>query len=180
MLGDTPKAVKRRRRLRDVQTAGRLWKHSTLTDIDGLIETQDFSDFFCFTLVRNPWDRMVSYYHWLQEQSFDHPAVGLAKDLDFSSFLHHAQTRASLQSNPSASYMTAADGGEYCNSFIRIECFEEDADPLFQHLGFRFDLPHSNRSNRQKDFREYYSTQDVDMLSKLCASDIDRFGYGFE
>ncbi len=29
MLGDTPKAQKRRRRLKDVTTRGRLWKHST-------------------------------------------------------------------------------------------------------------------------------------------------------
>ncbi|MFI2767378.1 Type II secretory pathway, pullulanase PulA, partial [Sulfitobacter sp. M22386] len=29
MLGDTPKARKRRRRVQGVETAGRLWKHST-------------------------------------------------------------------------------------------------------------------------------------------------------
>lgn len=34
MLGDTPKARKRRRRLQDFKAAGRLWKHSTLADID--------------------------------------------------------------------------------------------------------------------------------------------------
>ena len=35
LIGDTPKAKRRRHRLKDVQTAGRLWKHSTLADIDG-------------------------------------------------------------------------------------------------------------------------------------------------
>ena len=33
ILGDTPKEVKRRKRLRDVKTAGRLWKHSILADV---------------------------------------------------------------------------------------------------------------------------------------------------
>jgi hypothetical protein len=66
MLGDTPKAVKRCKRLRDVKTAGRLWKHSTLADVDGLVTPAQMDDAFIFTLVRNPWDRMVSYYHWLQ------------------------------------------------------------------------------------------------------------------
>ena len=37
LIGDTPKAQKRKRRLKDIKTAGRLWKHSTLADIDGLI-----------------------------------------------------------------------------------------------------------------------------------------------
>ncbi|HBB82064.1 MAG TPA: Type II secretory pathway, pullulanase PulA, partial [Sulfitobacter sp.] len=41
MLGDTPKALKRRRRLQRVQTSGRLWKHSTLSDIDRLVSADE-------------------------------------------------------------------------------------------------------------------------------------------
>ena len=38
MLGDTPKALKRRRRLKDAfKRRGVLWKHSTLSDIEGLV-----------------------------------------------------------------------------------------------------------------------------------------------
>ena len=37
MMGDTPKAVKRRKRLDGANAAGRLWKHSTLADIEGLV-----------------------------------------------------------------------------------------------------------------------------------------------
>ena len=40
MAGDTPKAKKRRKRLSDVKTAGRLWKHSTLSDLQGLVPEQ--------------------------------------------------------------------------------------------------------------------------------------------
>ena len=87
MLGDTPKAVQRRRRLKDVQTRGRLWKHATLADLDGLVTPQMLSDLFVFTMVRNPWDRVVSYYHWLRDQGFDHPAVLLAQNLSFEDFV---------------------------------------------------------------------------------------------
>ena len=79
MLGDTPKALKRRGRVQGTATRGRLWKHSKLSDLDGLLAPEELPELFVFTLVRNPWDRMVSYYHWLREQSFDHPAVGLAQ-----------------------------------------------------------------------------------------------------
>jgi len=96
MLGDTPKALKRRHRVKDVNAAGRLWKHSTLADIAGLVTPEQIAQARIFTMVRNPWDRVVSYYHWLQGQSFDHPAVGLAKDLTFSAFLNHPQIMASL------------------------------------------------------------------------------------
>ena len=179
LLGDTPKAQRRRHRLKGVHAKGRLWKHSTLADIDGLVRAAEMAERFCFTLVRNPWDRMVSYYHWLREQGFDHPAVGLAKALTFSEFLSHPQTRASVTAWPYARYMRGADGVERCNAFIRLENFEEDAAPLWAHLGFRLELERVNVSARDADYRRYYSENNAQLLADYCAEDIARFGYCF-
>ena len=33
IIGDTPKAKRRKKRLEDLELAGRLWKHSTLADM---------------------------------------------------------------------------------------------------------------------------------------------------
>ncbi|MDW3117283.1 MAG: sulfotransferase family 2 domain-containing protein [Roseovarius pacificus] len=180
LIGDTPKARKRRRRLKGAEAAGRIWKHSTLADIHGLIPDDQITGAFTFTLVRNPWDRLVSYYHWLQEQGFDHPAVHLAKARDFSGFLNAPQTQAALRSAPYGSYMRMADGAEHCRAFIRIEHLEQDAAPLWDHLGFRLDLPHENQSRRSRDYREFYRESDANMVKTLCSEDIDRFGYSFE
>jgi len=75
LIGDTPKAVQRRKRLAALTPAGRLWKHSTLADIDGIVSGEEMGRMFIFTLVRNPWDRMLSYYTWLRAQQFDRRAV---------------------------------------------------------------------------------------------------------
>ena len=179
LLGDTPKAQRRRNRLKSVQAAGRLWKHSTLADIDGLVSREDIAQSYCFTLVRNPWDRMVSYYHWLRGQSSDHPAVRLAGDLGFSDFLNHPQTRASLTAWPYARYMRDAGGVERCAAYIRLENLEEDAAPLWAHLGFRLDIDRVNRSERDEDYRAYYSADDAALIAETCAEDIARFGYTF-
>jgi len=121
MIGDTPKATKRRNRVKDVQTRGRLWKHSTLADAEGLITPRDMTDLFTFTLVRNPWDRMVSYYHWLKEQSFDHPAVMLAKTKGFSGFLNAPLPTKTFRANPYASYLTDSAGVHHADLYIRLE-----------------------------------------------------------
>ncbi len=179
LIGDTEKARRRQRRVQGLQAAGRLWKHSTLADIDGVVSGEDIAEWFCFTLVRNPWDRMVSYYHWLQNQSFDHPAVGLAKSMNFSEFLHAPHVKDAFASNHAATYMTTSRGEHCADLYIRLEHFEQDVEPLWSHLGFRLEMPHLNRSDRESDYRSLYSAADAEQLAALCAKDIARFGYTF-
>ncbi len=179
MLGDTPKARKRRHRVQDVRTKGQLWKHSTLSDIDGLVPGPVLDGLFAFTLVRNPWDRAVSYYHWLRDQSFDHPAVRLAQRTDFAGFVAHPQTLGSFHQTPAAHYMRRANGDEQCSAYIRIEHFADDAAPLMEHLGFALTLPVLNTSQRAADYRSYYTDQTAEALGTSCGVDIARFGYSF-
>lgn len=183
LIGDTPKAQKRRKRLKGAQTAGRLWKHSTLADIDGLIPPDQIARAFTVTLVRNPWDRVVSFYHWLRAQDFDHASVRAAKTLSFSAFLRSDYLQAALPAHPYRRYMTRADGTEQASLYIRLERFEADATPLWDHLGFRLDLPWVNRSDRPKEcrgtYRAAYSKADAACVARLCEDDIARFGYTF-
>ncbi len=181
LIGDTPKARARKARLKGIKTAGRLWKHSTLGDIAGLVSEEEAADFFTLTLVRNPWDRMVSYYHWLRGQGFAHPAVGLAKALDFSAFLHHPQTQASLRMWPYGAYLRDGLGTERCRLFARLEHLQQDLAPFEAHLGFRLTpLTRTNDSTRLRDWRGYYSDPDAALIAEVCGDDITRFGYRFD
>ncbi len=180
LIGDTPKARARKGRLAGVKSQGRLWKHSTLADIAGLVSDEEVASFFTVTLVRNPWDRMVSYYHWLRAQGFAHPAVGLAKALAFGDFLAHPQTRIALASWPYGAYMRDLGGVERASLFIRLEHLAEDITPFEAHLGFRLQIPRANESDRGRDYRPYYSDASADLVAELCAEDIARFGYRFE
>lgn len=179
MLGDTPKALNRRRRLRNAPSRGRLWKHSTLADIDGLPQADRLEEMFCFTLVRNPWDRAVSYYHWLRDQCFDHASVKLAQRVDFAAFLRDVSTQAALRDWPARRYMQDASGRERCDAYIRLEHFDADVVPLERHLGFDITLPAVNRSDRASGYRGYYDPGLRDVVARCCAEDIRRFGYTF-
>lgn len=179
LIGDTPKAQRRKRRLKGVETAGRLWKHSTLRDIEGLVSAEFIAQAFTVTLVRNPWDRMVSFYHWLQDQSFEHPMVARAQAMGFKPFLDHAETRRAIATHPYASYMRDADGVDRGRLYVRLEAFEADAAPLWQHLGFELAMPHVNASNRAKDYQDYYDSDSREWVATLCAEDIARFEYSF-
>lgn len=180
LIGDTPKARARAGRWKGVKTAGRVWKHAALADVAGLVSAEDMAGFLTVTLVRNPWDRLVSYYHWLRVQGFAHPAVGLAKSHDFSGFLNHPQTMASLRLWPYGAYLRLPSGEEKPSLFLRLEHYPEDAAPMEAHLGFRLPLTRVNESDRARDWRPYYADRDAALVAELCGEDIARFGYGFD
>lgn len=180
LVGDTPKATQRRRRLKTLTASGRLWKHSGLRDIAGVLSDEEIEAFFVVTLVRNPWDRMVSYYHWLREQNWDHAAVSLAKSTAFSDFIMHADTQRTIKAANYASYVTDCHGVEQCDLYVKLEELDQDLTPFEQHLGFSLGkVGQINRSNRDPDYRVYYDDQTAEAVAQFCASDIKRFGYSF-
>jgi hypothetical protein len=180
MLGDTPKALRRRHRLEGAEARGRLWKHSTLADLDGVVPRDALDDLFVFTLVRNPWDRTVSYYHWLREQTFSHPAVRLALATEFEDFVQQEPILASFRASPARTYVSDPDGRERASLYIRLENFASDAQPLWDHLGFSLTLPHCNASDRDSDYRAYYSPKSRAAIAESCAEDIAKFDYSFD
>jgi len=181
LIGDTPKALRRRGRLRGLAARGRLWKHATLGDVEGVVAQADLPGFFIFTIVRNPWDRVVSLYHWLRGQDFDHPLVQLARDLEFRAFAAAPLTGASLRANPYAAYVTDSAGAEHCALWLRHERLEQDVAVLGARLGWRLALPEAvNASPRRRDWRGYYDAQSAAAVGEACAVDIARFGYGFD
>ena len=176
LIGGTPKARQRRARLEGLQVPGRLWKHSRLMDVAPLVPEHAF----VLTLVRNPWDRLVSYYHWLQTQQFDHVAVRLAKTLTFGEFIASPVIQRSFQASPVSSYTTDAQGVDRCRLAARLEHLGEDLEPFWEHLGFRVRIPKVNASPRNKDWRGYYTDVEATLAGRLFAEDIARFSYRFD
>lgn len=176
LIGDTPKAVRRRRRVKALDAPGRLWKHSRLADIDGADWVP--SDVFVFTLVRNPWDRMASLYHWARVQGFDHPMVKAAKTLSFDEFLAVPELELPFRSDTAGRYVSDRTGQLRADAFVRLEHLETDLTPVEAHLGFRLELPRANATPRPAT-AELYTGQSRARVADLFAADIDRFGYTF-
>jgi len=180
LIGDTPKAKNRRKRIKDVQVSGRLWKHARLTDIYGLVTQEQIERYLVFTIVRNPWDRVVSYYHWLKMQKFNHPAVKIAKNNSFADFLATPSTQSSLHNDATRYYVSDLNGIVRCDMYLRMEYLSEDAGRLGENLGIKLaDLSHDNRSERESDYTGYYDVESQNIVHAAFADDIERFEYRF-
>ncbi|MEL7151380.1 MAG: sulfotransferase family 2 domain-containing protein [Pseudomonadota bacterium] len=176
IISDTPKGQRRRNRVQRLNAPGRLWKHSRLSDIDGMDSLPKPA--FVFTLVRNPWDRIASLYHWARAQTFEHPMIEAAKSQSFTEFLKDPGIQSALSNDRASLYVTDRSGQQRCNAFIRLEHLSEDLAPVEAHLGFGLDVPHVNTS-QHPPASELYSTETRAIIARLFAEDIDRFSYRF-
>ncbi|MGI9388824.1 MAG: sulfotransferase family 2 domain-containing protein [Boseongicola sp.] len=180
LIGDTPKARARRHRIKPLKSAGRLWKHSRLADIAGLAEAEPLDDYFVFTIVRDPWDRVSSLYHWLRDQTFSHVGVERAKSLSFAGFVADVDIAAMLSHDQARTYTSDATGMDRADTILRFEQIAEDLVPVEKHLGVKIGpLPHLNRSDRPEDSRAVYDAESAKHVARYFAEDISRFGYEF-
>lgn len=179
LIGDTPKARRRRARVAGLSARGRLWKHSRLSDLDGLMTTDEIRALRVVTVVRNPWDRMVSYYHWLRRQTFDHPAVARASAMPFGAFMRHPGTQEEIRSDQIDDYLRLVDGTVPQATILRQDMLARDLAEFAAEIGITVELPLENRSERPRDWRGLYDDETAGIVARAYRDDISRHAFTF-
>jgi hypothetical protein len=148
-------------------------KHSTLQNYLDELGEDVLNNLFKFTTVRNPWDRMVSFYF------SPHRGRVVWNRGEFIQFVEqippiteHVALRNQGQS------------GDECfknmDFFIRYEQLDEDFKKACELIGIPCQrLPRRNQSERQK-YAVYYDTDLVELVGNRFRDEIRFFGYEFE
>jgi hypothetical protein len=148
-------------------------KHSSLAEYQSLLDPSLFADLYKFCCVRNPWDRLISFYfsphRRVTEWSRDEFARLVADTPPMIAHLGDAGgDEAPTRTSPAVNYV------------MRFERLQEDFDEVCRRLGIaRGPLPHRNRS-RRGHYSEYYDSELRDLVAEHHAPDIECFGYRFE
>ena len=145
-------------------------KHSTLSEYREALGAEQFRSFYKFTCVRNPWDRMVSYY-FTPTQSLE--------TWNRKKFHDMISKAVSV-----ADYLRLDD--EEQDPFANVDCimrFENLIDD-FRTVCSRLEistatLPRYNRSTREP-YSKYYDDELRELVRTRFAAEIERFGYTFE
>lgn len=127
--------------------------------------------YFKFCVVRNPWDRVVSFYYWRQ--------AGRARAIPFSEFIRSPRMDK-LRERGRDLYL---DAGKPCmDCFVRYEALQEDFNAVLRRLGLGpVELPNAKSGIRpaRDHYRQQYSRQDAEHIRRLFADEIEQFGYEF-
>ena len=140
-----------------------------------------FGAYYKFAFVRNPWDRIVSQFAYMQQRPDLMDYLGMTSETEFKSYLELIRLKEHVQWMPQVQFLLDHDRSVLVDRIGRLEDFNEDCAQIFAVLGLNLDhLPgHVNRSKRQS-FRHYYSDREaVDMVADIFAEDIRFLGYKF-
>ncbi len=155
-------------------------QHLTLAEVRTHFEQP--SRPFTFSIVRNPWDRLLSVYHRIDPHLASH-ALACGVDLASLSFdcfvpevlrLKHAHTASQV------AYLRV-DGAIAVDFVGRYETLTTDIAQVGRKLGTQLDLPKVNlgRSRAHDDYRAFYSDEARSIVARVYEEDCDAFGYRF-
>lgn len=156
-------------------------KHKFATGyVPKIISLKKWNEYYKFAFVRNPWDKVISEYHWrLSLAPKDHKFKG------FNQFLDHCERRVS--GTEKGIYWTHAQPQlKYVSDGTRIivdEIFKFEEIPaaihaMEQRLNISIKLKRHNTS-KHKHYREYYNDATRQRVFDLYRDDIEAFDYEF-
>jgi hypothetical protein len=150
-------------------------KHSSLAEYESILGPDLFASLYKFACIRNPWERMISFYF------SPHRQVTQWSRNEFVQFVEEVPSMLSYLGQRVSSFTSgSAEALLGVNRLLRFERLQEDFDMVCHDLGIpRQVLPHRNRSSR-RHYSEYYDSRLVKLVSTKCAADIEYFGYRFE
>lgn len=147
-----------------------------------------FEQYFKFTFVRNPWDRVVSAYTFLRKGGMDREdkafaARHIAPYADFDQFvrcwLSAESARRSLHFRPQSDWLCLRDGTLGVDYIGRFERLAEDFKVVCEQLGIQANLAHHNASQRH-DYRQYYTGETAAIVGEVYQRDIALLDYAFD
>ncbi len=135
--------------------------------------------YYCFGFVRNPWERMLSWYSLIHK----HQPKSLAEEkIRYENFI--AEDQASDFTSPffhynQLDYFTDEEERMKVDKIFRYENFEHEIRTLFNSLKLPLqDFPKLNTTS-VKNHRAYYTDKSQALIAQKCQKDIEYFNYTF-
>lgn len=158
--------------------------HSKLKqDIDNLKKQKDkIERYFVFSFLRNPWDRMISYYFFYRDIIKTKEEIAVkAKKLDFHEWIFYIYEDPNKFNFIHDNYI---DYLSYENKILadltlNFHNFEKECIYLKEILKLKTPVLHINQT-KHEDYKNYYSNKEIDVVQKIYKRDIDFFSFDFE
>lgn len=162
--------------------------HTTLDEYLNIFEPERIASYFKFTVVRNPWDRVVSAYFFLKSGGIgqeDH--TGFRKEFGdspgFNDFVRNWVNKTNIwrwhQFRPQYHYMLEKRGKVHLDFVAFLENIDSDFAHIVDRIGLGCTLSKSNKSDHSS-YMDYYDEESRNIVADAYAEDIRMLGYTFD
>lgn len=145
----------------------RIHDHMFLRELLDLKESEAWRGYVRFCVERNPWDKVVSRYHWKYRQRSDQP--------DFENFVATDRLVSDFE-------MYSLDGNLAADVVLKYEELPDALNIIEKRIGVR--IPSLSGANswtrKDREFRAIYTPASRAMVASKFAREIAAFGYSFE
>jgi hypothetical protein len=139
---------------------------------------RDLKEYFKFTFVRNPWDRMVSNWKMFTSQASRIKQLKSMTSQDvskFEDFVYFANRIRNHHWQPQVLYLP-----EKMDFIGRFEAFERDFERLCFYIGEKPWKVAKLNVTKRGPYYKYYTPSLVNYVAEIYSEDIRKFGYKFK
>jgi hypothetical protein len=163
-------------------------RHAPLEQI--LAKEPELADYWIFGFVRNPWDRMVSWWAMIEnwrnynarkgrtiEDRGNHFWRVTAGYQDFDEFVLRGTKAFPRLQRPQIDFLVAGD--RRADFIGRTENLHDDANHALEHVGLTTEAIGHHNKGKRSDYRDYYTPETRDRIAEVFAKDVAEFDYEF-
>lgn len=133
----------------------------------------DYNEYYKFTIVRNPYDRLVSTYSYLQSGRMT--GSKKYKCCSFAAFCTKLHEFSGLDHIKPQSYFL----DDKINYVGRFETLYNSYSEICKNINVTAELPHDNKSSH-KDYRSYYTPELQKIVYDFYQDDFINYNYPFD